>query len=701
MRDDMIFNRVFVIAVTVFLMGMTLRAEEADSPNPGDRMLGDYFEAQTTRLAQQSLAGIEDLEDWKSRKERKRRRLLTMLGLSPMPEKTPLKPTITGRIDKEGYSVLKLHFQSMPRVYVTANLYLPAETDGPVPGVLYVCGHALRVKNGVSFGNKTAYHHHGVWFARHGYVCLIIDTIQRGEIQGIHHGTYSHGMWWWNSRGYTPAGIETWNSIRALDYLENRPEVDPERLGVTGRSGGGVYSWWLAAVDDRIKVAAPVAGMTDLKNHVLDGTVEGHCDCMFHVNTYRWGFPEIAALVAPRPLLICNSDQDSIFPLDGVMRLHNKVRGIYRMYEKRGNLGLVITPGPHRDTQDLRIPVFRWFNRHLKDETGLIETPAEKVFKPEQLKVFKTIPENERNTTIQESFVPEAGPFEVPEDQAAWARQVDRWMKALEERSFRGWPKESAPLEMELVNSVNQAEWSFSTYELTSQAPFRIRLYLLERRDPGENKSRVTFEVADDRRWSGWAHVLSQQFGEMKELPELKRASEADEDQARAFSDWMREYEAARAVALLTPRGLGYAGWKANPREQTHIRRRFMLLGQTLDGMQVWDIRRGLQALRRIGDFGSESLTLKGRGTMGVNLLYAALFEEGPFARLSLRAIPGSHHDGPQYLNVLRHLDIPQAMAMAAERIEIDLHDTDKEPWRYCEETASNLGWDDDQFEVH
>ena len=125
--------------------------------------------------------------------------------------------------------------------------------------------------------------------------------MQLGEIEGIHHGTYREKMWWWNSRGYSSAGAEAWNCIRALDYLQSRKEVDPDRLGVTGRSGGGAYSWWIATLDERIKAAAPVAGITDLQNHVVDGVVEGHCDCMYQVNTYRWDYDHLAAMVAPAP----------------------------------------------------------------------------------------------------------------------------------------------------------------------------------------------------------------------------------------------------------------------------------------------------------------------------------------------------------------------------------------------------------------
>ncbi len=215
-------------------------------------------------------------------------------------------------------------------------------------------------------------------------------------------------MWWWNSRGYTPAGVEAWNCIRALDYLQTRKEVDPNQIGVTGRSGGGAYSWWLAALDDRIKVAVPVAGITDLRNRVVDGTVGSHCDCVSMVNTYRWDYPLVAALVAPRPLLISNTDKDALFPLDGVLRIHQKVRDIYKLYNAEKNLGLHITESPHRDTQELQIHAFVWFNRFLKNENPPIDKPAISFFEPNQLSVFEQIPADQINAKIHESFVPQA-----------------------------------------------------------------------------------------------------------------------------------------------------------------------------------------------------------------------------------------------------------------------------------------------------
>ena len=408
------------------------KASEAAEPAPVDQMLTNYFRSETARLSGRCLADIHSLTDWQARRGEYRRQLQEMLGLWPEPPRTELHAVVTGRLEQEDFVVEKIHFQAMPHLYVTANLYLPKPLTNPAPTILYVCGHAQVITNGVSCGNKTAYQHHGIWFARNGYVCLVIDTLQLGEIQGVHHGTYRQGQWWWNARGYTPAGVEAWFGIRALDYLCSRPEVDRERIGMTGRSGGGSYTWTVAALDERVKVAAPVAGITDLQNQVVDGAVEGHCDCMFFVNTFRWDFPQLTALLAPRPLLIANSDKDSLFPLDGVIRVYNQTRRIYQLYGATNKLGLLITDGPHADTQDLQLPVFRWFNRFLKEQDPVIEMAAKKMIPPLQLRVFNKLPEDQINTTIQEKFVPAAAGGASLSDERALA--------ALREQVFAGWP---------------------------------------------------------------------------------------------------------------------------------------------------------------------------------------------------------------------------------------------------------------------
>src|SRR5436190_3388568 len=142
----------------------------------------------------------------------------------------------------------------------------------------------------------------------------------------------------------------------------------------------------------------------------VDGAIEGHCDCMFMVNTYRWDFGQVAALASPRPLLLENSDKDTIFPLDGVYRVHQQANLIYELQGAKKNLGLTITEGPHKDTQDLQVPALHWFNRYFKQDEAPIEILARDFFTPEELKVFKEIPADQINTKIHDTFVPAAPP---------------------------------------------------------------------------------------------------------------------------------------------------------------------------------------------------------------------------------------------------------------------------------------------------
>ncbi len=406
----------------------TLSSAGADDPP-----LAEYFRVETARLKARPLAGHDSAEAWKSARSELQRQLREMLGLDPMPARGDLHARITGTVERPDFVVEKLLFQSSPGLYVTANLYRPKQVEGRLPAILYVCGHARVEKDGVIFGCKAHYQHHAAWFASNGYVCLVLDTLQLGELPGLHHGTYREGMWWWQSRGYTPAGIEAWNAVRGIDYLVSRPEVNPARIGVTGRSGGGATSWWVGAIDDRVAAVAPVAGITDLEDHVVDGVVEGHCDCMYFVNTYRWDFPTVAALVAPKPLLVVNTDHDPIFPEDGVRRIFAQLEKVYDWYEVRDRLGLVIGQGGHVDTPEIRHPTFAFFEWNLKGkkvDPSKIDEP-DRAIPFEELKVLKPgeVPPYVRNGTIHETFVEPApsksfGVNEWAEIKADWRRRA-------------------------------------------------------------------------------------------------------------------------------------------------------------------------------------------------------------------------------------------------------------------------------------
>jgi hypothetical protein len=623
-----------------------------DQASRNDQLLADYFRTQTAAIAGHCLADVRSLEDWQARRGEYRRQLQEMLGLWPMPDRTDLKPVITGKLEHPEFTVEKLHFQALPKLYVTANLYLPKRLEGPAPAILYVCGHSRAVTNGVSCGNKTVYQHHGEWFARNGYVCLVIDTLQYGEIQGQHRGTHSDGQWWWNSRGYTPAGVEAWFGIRALDYLCSRPEVDKERIGMTGRSGGGSYTWTVAALDERVKVAAPVAGITDLRNHVVDGCVEDHCDCMFFPNTYRWDFPQVAALIAPRPLLIGNSDKDKLFPLDGVVRLYNQTRRIYQLYGKTNQLGLLITDGPHADTQDLQLPVFRWFNRFLKGQDPLIEMAARSFFPPEQLRVFDKLPEDQVNTRIEESFVPKASPPAPPASPAERIRLQAEYLGALREKVFAGWPEEPGLVNPALNGHSAENGLRYKSYTFDSQPDVNLRLWVVQ--DPKVKRpEKVLLTVLDAESWTNSpANHLWLGGG----TPEAAAALRQEMQTSKL------------ALAFFAPRLVGPSKRLSDPKKATQVRRCYMLLGQTLDSMRVWDIRRAAQAVKGLPEFKHTPLCVCAKGQMGVNAAYAALFEP-EIQTLKLEALPASQAEGPDYLNVLKVWDLPQLWETLGARV--------------------------------
>jgi dienelactone hydrolase len=653
-------------------------------PAPFDR----YLERRVAEVAGADWQRDITQENWPARRDEMRTKLQRMLGLDPWPERTPLRPEITGTVEGDGYVVEKLHFQSRPGLYVTANFYRPKEVPQPLPAILYVCGHANVVEDGVSMGNKTGYHHHGVWFARNGYVCLIIDTIQLGEIRGEHHGTYSKGRLWWAARGYTPAGVEAWNGLRALDYLETRPEVDRTRFGVTGRSGGGAYSWWIAALDERIKVAVPTAGITTQHNHILGGAIEGHCDCMFMVNTERWDFDRVAALVAPRPLLIANTDSDGIFPLDGVVEVFNRTRALYRKLGKEDQVGLHIAEGPHKDTQPLNTGAFHWLNRFLKgaDRMDLTTEPARKVHQPRELKVFATIPADEKVTTTDGWFVP-AFTAKAPPTPAEWPQLRDGWMKALRDECFRAWPQSGADLQSaKSARTTTGDGLRLTITRFASEEPFTPPRWLLHRDDvPPGQLDLVVLNVLDDQGWDEFRATFAGAFPDAFPGATPNATALAEARKMLLGTKW--------AMAYTAPRGVGAESWRAlSSTKQTQLRRRLLLLGESLESGQVWDITQAAAALRTLPGLAKTPLWLQAERTMAANTLYASLFIPG-VTRLDLHAMPTTHREGPTYLNVLRHLDLPQAAALAAERATVVLYSDEATPWQYARDVAQNLQW--------
>lgn len=697
----MIIQRICLVVLAV--VACDLHAAEGVDPDPkmapGATMLAEYLARETKRVTSRTEGILKNTEDWAKTSADLRRQLFEMLGLQPLPARSDLKADVTGTTTRDGVIVENVVFQSKPGLFVTANFYRPEVQDGPLPTILYLCGHGREELDGVSVGNKVHYQHHGAWFAKNGYTCLMVDTLQLGEIEGIHHGTHKFDRWWWNTRGYSPAGVEAWNGIRALDYLESRPEVDKSRFGVTGRSGGGAYSWYVAALDERIKAAAPVAGITSMQNHIVDDCIEGHCDCMFMVNTYRWDFPLVASLVAPRPLLIGNTDKDRIFPLNGVVDVYTKTREIYESLGALDNIGLAIVEGPHADTQPLRVPVFHWFDRFLKGiepATELADAAAPTLFTPQELKVLDAIPGNERNTFIDEYFVPRVPQvIKVPASAEDWASQAAAIQERLRFRTFRAWPTVDEPLETEITFRGDAEGIRLEAGSFSSQTGVRLPWWLS--RPEGTDLAELELVVVNVLDEEGWGAVTSTFAATFPEAFTGMKVSQYNADNFRVE----REVLASQkwGMLYLPPRGIGPTSWGTDVKELTHIRRRFALLGQTIDEMRIWDIRRSIALLRALPGGEKVPCWLQATGPLAGDALYAALYTPG-IARLDLHQFSGHHEEGPELLNVLRFADLPQIATIVGAGSRLRIYTDKPEEWKFLVETAKMLGWPEEQVQV-
>ena len=602
-------------------------------------MIQAYLTKKTEKIHDRFLAQIESQQQWEQRLPEYRKEYFEMLGLWPLPEKTPLHVTTTGRLEREGFTVELIHYQSRPGLYVTGNLYRPsgASPGQRFPAVFYVCGHRYQGRD----GNKTAYQSHGAWFARHGYICLVVDTLQMGEIEAIHHGTYREQRWWWLSRGYTPAVVECWNGIRGIDYLISQPDVDAERIAVTGISGGGASTFWIAAADPRVAVAVPVSGMADLHSYVPNRTINGHCDCMFLHNAFQWPWTRIAALIAPRPLLFVNSDHDRIFPMDANHRVINRLERIYSLFGAGDQVDSVVSMGGHAYRKDIRRAAYRFINTHLKADPRPIEDSEvdlvsgtrehpEHPIDPLALRVFpddSDIPENELNTTIDEVFVPAASV--APPSQGKFETWKQELKKELRRIVFRELPQRIPSAR--LIRQESQ-----KTALLETEPGIQIRLRRESPQQPKTPRGQILLVVTDP--------------GSGVEVP-----------------DWIgRLSDSYDQVFYCDVRGVGKTRWtRKNP--PNYVERSHVLLGTTVDVGRVWDIAASSRYLA--GQHSNLQIHVAGEGSAGILGAYAALWEPD-IAALHLAKPPLTHMapSAPQFLNVLRVCDIPGVLGMLAPR---------------------------------
>jgi dienelactone hydrolase len=302
-----------------------------------------------------SAPSYRSLADWEARRRVLREQILMSAGLVPMPEKSPLHPQVFGRLDRDGYSIEKVYLETLPGYYLGGNLYRPRGKSGKFPGILITHGHwdYGRLENQQL--NSTPIQ--GITMARQGYIVFAYDMVGYNDtIQTTHEFNGRREQLW----SFAPLSLQLWNSIRALDFLLSLQEVDPTRVGITGASGGGTQTMLLTAVDDRVRFSAPV--------NMVSAIMQGGCVCENAPGLRRGtNNVEIAALAAPRPMIIISGPED--WTKNVAQEEYPAIRRIYELYGHADNVANAVVNAPHNYNQESREHVYDFLGKHVLSAT--------------------------------------------------------------------------------------------------------------------------------------------------------------------------------------------------------------------------------------------------------------------------------------------------------------------------------------------
>jgi dienelactone hydrolase len=378
------------------LMLSTLRGYAQDKSNlPAD------IRASITRHLDMpySMPFYRSADEWSVRKEALRKQILVAAGLWPTPDKKPLNAQLFGRMERKGYTIEKVYFESYPGFYVTGNLYRPTGKSGISPGILAPHGHWNYGR--LEHNELCSVPARCINLARQGNIVFSYDMVGYNDSRQMDHrfNKVREALW-----GFGSLGLHLWNSIRSLDFLESLTDVDKTRLACTGASGGGTQTFLLAAVDPRIKAAAPV---NMISAHMQGGDVcENAPNLRIDTNNM-----EIAALIAPRPLILVSATGD--WTKNTLEIEFPAIQRIYRLLQAEDKITAVRVQANHNYNRESREHVYRWFGQWLLGEANpdLLSEKDATPERPADLLVFygRPLPEGAKSEEqIAQAFIHDA-----------------------------------------------------------------------------------------------------------------------------------------------------------------------------------------------------------------------------------------------------------------------------------------------------
>jgi len=616
-------------------------AGEAKPTNPASSLVS-YLDARAERLTAAAKPPA-NLSDWEQRREDLRAKYLAVLGLDPLPEKTPLNPRIVGEPLDVGRSMFRrVVFESRPKNYVAAHLYLPKTITAPAPAIIYVPGH----------GGRDGYHQHPLSYAAHGYVAINLPGLGgEGKLGGGmgcgHKGPYYNAYHWFNT-GYNPAGAEVWDTIRAVDYLlslqdekTGKPLVDPQSIGIAGRSGGAARTLWTLAAEPRINAGVAAEGFTTVAGYRR--AIPGTCDVHLFYNYYGLEYGDLYGLAAPRRLLVQHGTKDGLYPSPQGVADH--LQAVYAACGEPESFHYQVVDQGHADTPALRQAEYAWFDRWLGKGHPAV-TPISDEPVPEALR-------NRANVLCFPSRPADAAHIEQQ-----FTPPTPRWTVKTEADFLRFKQTLSRKLREEVLR--------------TAFLPFSAELT--------EEGGALTLVVDGGLRHR--AAFFSKPGSRRKTVVLLSSAVAEAENRSAEF------LAAGVNLLVVEPSGVDSAEFPKNQRQ--HVLRLAMLVGETLTSLRVRDALGAVRALASHSAVDPKGIYLWGKGELAVPALYAAAVDQ-QVAGVLLEDAPERHTSETALFRILRYADVPQSAALIFPRPLIFLGQTPKE-FLWTEEVYRTLG---------
>ena len=552
-------------------------------PQPHQKMMEDHF----TRLADELLymRGLcNTREEWLGRREKVRSALIQALGGFPE-ERCPLNAEITGRLERDGYVIEKLLYQSRPNFYVTAAVYVPADARLPAPAILCPHGHWQDGRYNPEVESRM------IGLARRGYVALSLDKVgyNEREPEGPHRSRNLFLV------GMSVQGIQAWDNMRAIDYLCTRDDVDPERIGCTGASGGGNQTMYVSSLDERIKASVPVCSVEMAECYMH----KAFCTCETVPNLLQFAdLVDICGLIAPRALLLIHGILDNGFRIDSARKTLRRLQEIYGFYDP-AKLSSFATYSGHGYNKEMREAVYAWFDRWLMGKQPPYQ--GEGTITPEDdpattLKVCEDgLPEPcESMISIYKRISSELPPRAEVSSESEWKVEKQRLHNAVVE-CLGGWPERS-PLNAHVLG-VEDVSLGEGLPEVKAE-----KLYF---------HSEIDILVPA---------VLFHPQEEAAEGLDVQTVLGSDGKESLEPQDVASSLQSGSGVFAIDVRGVGET--KSSKPAQLYLSS--VALGRPFHGMQAWDIRRAVDYLCTRDDVRSVSLRSAGSPLSGIVALIAA-----------------------------------------------------------------------------